>query len=503
MGNTNLQGNKTTEEDPTGALEISELPQNREGIMKQLWKIARNDENRIFQIVVAVACITASFLIGVFYQDEVFFKGWQVLIWVLSLIFLFVELVPKRKIALTPNRIWAAIGAIVLVGFLLRAVGLGAFPPGFHVDEVGTASFSLIHTFPNPNETINPFVTGNNSHPILYNYILRFFMDVFGYTIAGDRLSSAVAGTLAIFATFFMVKEFSGNRAAIIAAIVIASYNVHIHWSRIALNNIWTTLWVPLAIAFFVWGWRKKWSGGALFAGLALGLTAYFYSGGYIVIFLMLYLVLKMWRETDHRVGFTIYTGKMLVMALCTSLPLIIFALANQKIFFFRANEIYAWKPEAAKILMGDQVNYVSFFWTQFSGAFGVYNIIPEQSGYYASTVPLILGAASILFLVGIGWAYYRKLFLPIIWVLYVTIMGGFLVAPPPSSSHYIAAIPAICWLISIPIDQMFSTNRRVWAITLLLAIVFVDLFFYFYVYHAMPCRDLIIPFPQVPNFTS
>ena len=486
-----------------GITEINELPKRHEGVIKKLWKIARDDENRVFQIVVAVACITANFLIGVFYQDKIFFKGWQVIIWAISLIFLFVELVPKRKIVLKPDRVWVAIGAILLVGFFLRVVGLGTFPPGFHIDEVGTADFTLRHIFPNPDETINPFITGNNSHPILYNYILRFFMDVFGYTIAGDRLSSAVAGTLAILATYFLVKEFSGRRSAIMAAIIMTSYNVHIHWSRIALNNIWTTLWIPLTIGFFIWGWRIKWSGGALLAGLALGMTAYFYSGGYVVVFLMIYLIWKLWRETNLQTGLAIYTGKMLAMALSTALPLLIFVLAKPDQFFLRANEINAWKPEAVKILMGDNVNYVSFFWTQFSGAFGVYNFIPEQSGFYLSNAPLILGAASILFLVGIGWAYYKKLFLPIIWILFVTILGGFLVAPPPSSSHYVAAIPAICWLIAIPIDRMFSTNRRVWAIALIVAIVVADLFFYFYIYHAMPGRDLIFPFPQVPNFTS
>jgi hypothetical protein len=299
-----------------------------------------------------------------------------------------------------------------------------------------------------------------------------------------------------------MVKEFSGSRAAIIALLIIATYNVHIHWSRIALNNIWATLWVPLAIAFFVWGWRIKWSGGALLAGLALGLTAYFYSGGYIIILLMMYLIVKTWQETEQQVGFVIYTGKMLVMALCTAVPLVIFAMLHRDLFFVRTNELYVWKPETIQIFIGDQGDYAAFFWRQFSGAFGIYNIIPEQSGFYASQVPLLLGFASLLFLVGIGWAFHKKLFLPILWILCVAIFGGFLVSPPPSSQHYVVAIPAMCWLIAIPIDWMFETNRRAWAITLLLAIIIVDLIFYFFIYYATPGGDLILPFPQVPNFT-
>jgi 4-amino-4-deoxy-L-arabinose transferase-like glycosyltransferase len=472
-------------------------------VVKAVWKTARGDENHVFQIVVAVTCVIANFLIGFLYQSQVFIKGWQPIVWLTSLIVLFAVLVPRRKFTFSPNRIWAVVGVIVLVGFLLRAVALGTFPPGFHVDEAGMAGFTLLHTFPNPNETINPFVTGNNSHPALYNYILRFFMDIFGYSIFGDRLSSAVAGTLAILATYFMVKEFSGQRTAIIAAIVLASYNVHIHWSRVGLNNVWTTLWVPLALAFFVWGWRIKWSGGALLSGLSLGLTAYFYSGGYIIVFLMLYLVMVMWRETKQQEGFVVYTSKMLIMALCTSLPLIVFALMNQKLFFFRANEIYAWKPEAAKIIMGDPVNYPMFLWRQLTGSFSVYGFLAEQSGYYTSQVPLLLGASSILFLIGIGWAFHKKLFLPIIWVLYVTILGGFLVAPPFSSQHLIAVAPAVCWLVAIPIDWMLETDHRAWALALLVAVVVVDIYFYFYVYYMFPGRDLNIPFPEVPNFTS
>jgi hypothetical protein len=466
-------------------------------IANQVWKTAWDDENHIFQIIVAATCLIAVFLIGILYQNQVFIKGWQAAAWLASLLILYVVLVPKRRFDIRPNLVWAVVGVIVLAGFLLRAVGLENFPPGFHIDEAGMAGFTLLHTFPNP----------NNSHPTLYNYILRFFMDIFGYTIAGDRLSSAVAGTLAILATYFMVKEFSGKRAAIIAAIVITGYNVHIHWSRIALNNIWATLWMPLAIAFFAWGWRIRWSGGALLSGLALGLTAYFYSGGYIVAFLMLYLVLVIWRETSQEVGqpegFIIYTGKMLVMALCTALPLIVFAFMNSELFLSRANEINAWTPEAFKLMMGNQPNYYTFFWRQLSGAFSVYGFLAEQSGYYTSQVPLLLGVSSILFLIGLAWAFHKKLFLPIIWVLYATILGGFLVAPPFSSQHLIVVAPAVCWLIAIPIDWMFGSDRRVWAVALLAAIVIVDLYFYFYVYHAFPGRDFNVPFPPVPNFTS
>jgi 4-amino-4-deoxy-L-arabinose transferase-like glycosyltransferase len=488
------------------ALLIGKIKENFRAFIsfnKLLWQTAWRDEKRAFQLISAMFCIISNFLIGYMYAGTTFFAGWQIIAWMLCILFLFIELFPRKRIPFEPDKTWIVVGVLVIIGFLLRAIASDKLPPGLHTDEYGTVDFTFRHIFPNPNETVNPFRPGLNSHPILYNYILYLFMRLGGYNIFGVRLSSAFAGAMAIAATYFMVRELSNKRVGLIAAIIMTSYQLDIQWSRIALNNIWTTLWLPLAIGFFLWGWRRKWTAGALLSGASLGMAAYFYAGGYIIIILMIFLTIKIWRESKEHIELTIYIGKAIAMALCVAIPLIIYAIFYPTEFSLRANLVYGWTPEAMKVLMNGEVNYYKFFWSQLSQSLAIFNILPETSGFYNSKVPLILGIASPLFLVGIGWTIYKKQYLPVLWVLLVAFFGGMLLYTPPSSSHYVGAIPAICMLIAVPLGWMMDNGRSRWAILLLFMIVATDLIFYFYFYRLSPGPDLILPFPPIPPFTS
>jgi hypothetical protein len=68
-----------------------------------------------------------------------------------------------------------------------------------------------------------------------------------------------------------------------------------------------------------------------------------------------------------------------------------------------------------------------------------------------------------------------------------------------PSSPRYVVSIPAICWLIAIPLDWLIGKGH--WPLILVLLLVFVatDLLFYFGIYVPRGPRDLIHPFPPWP----
>ena len=166
-------------------------------------------------------------------------------------------------------------------------VAVGQPAPGLHVDELGVADFAMRQVFFSPYETINPFITGPESHPVLFHYIVAGFIKLFGPHIFSLRLQTALVGTLGVLATYLMVRAFSGKQTALFAALLMVTYHYHVHWSRISLNNIWDTLWVPLMLGPFLWGWRKRWSGGAALSGLAVGLSQYFYPGSKIGLVLL------------------------------------------------------------------------------------------------------------------------------------------------------------------------------------------------------------------------
>ena len=469
--------------------------------IREIWRRLWLTDQTSAQVLVGLVTILASASVGLYYYENAFIKTFLIFFWLCCVALCFLVLFPVlRSISIRPDRIWLALIALFLVALFLRLVNLQNLPPGFHVDEAGTAEFTLLHVLnPSRPDTLNPFITGSDSQPTLYYYFLHFSMTLAGYSIWGARFSSAVVGALSVLAVYFLINEMVGKRIAWLTVILMTVYHYQIHWSRIALNNIWATLFPPLTLACFLWGWRNRYAGGAVLAGLFLGLTAYFYAGGYVVIFLMLLLIVRTWRKTAERIDLSIYLGKMFTMTLVIVAPLIVYAMLKPALFFERSHIVNAWKPDVIEMTVGKSDAYWAFFWHQLTSSFSAYNFSVDMSGYYAPRIPFLIGVASVLFLVGIGVTLFKKQYFPVLWVIIVTLTGGFMVVGAPATSHYIAVIPAICWSVAISLDWLIENKRSALAYIFLIAIIVTDLYFYFVVYQTTPSGDLILPFPDVP----
>lgn len=472
--------------------------------LKLIWMRLRADERSMLRSIIIFSCFLLSTLIGLVYEGNISFQGWQIVLWLILIFLVVAFMTPAGKIPLQFNRTWLWVGLVMLGAFIVRVIALEEIPGGFHVDESGMAEFSLLHVFPQEaDHTINPFRTASGSHPILYYYILRLTTFIGGYSVSVERISSVLAGTLAVPALYFMVRQFANKRTALIAAVILAGYHYHVQWSRIALNNIWVTLLMPLTIGFFMWGWRERYAVGALLSGLFLGLSAYFYQGGSLVILLMLYLFFGFWRTGEDRGALADYSLRTFAAAWVVAAPLIMFAMLNYHDYSSRAADIFGWSPIAIEIESGSADAVLLHAWRQFIHSFGAYNFYPDRTGFYAPQKPFLLGAASPVFVIGLFWTMYKKHWLPALWVLLVTFFGGFLLSAPPGSSHYVVVIPAICWLLAVVIDLLVEHGWPRWAYLLLAVIVLTDLFFYFGIYTANPSHDFQLPFPTVLPYTE
>jgi len=469
----------------------------------RLWREAlRIDRSQFWRILVSLVCVAVTATMGYTYALDIRVEGWQFWVWAACVAVVVFVLLPsdRPRLRLDKGLLWLA--PLTLAALLLRVTSLETIPGGLHVDEYGVASFALQHLFPASGGTHNPFITGPASHPALYHYLIRISLDVFGITITGLRISSALAGTVAVLATYAAVSLWHDRRTALFAAAIMTAYHVHVHWSRLGLNNIWDTVWVPAMLAAFLWGWRRGWSGGAVLAGLALGLSQYFYPGGRIGILLLAFAIFSLWQQGADRRQLLVHTGKMLVTAACVAAPLAMFALRDPANFLLRMRQVFAWQPEAIKILTHGQPDLPAFFWHQLTHSLGAFTTYPDNAGFYAPGVPLLIGLAVPLFVIGIAWSIWsrRSRSMPVLWIVLTAFLGGFLLADPPSSSHYVVAIPAICWLVAMPLSWLVENGRRPWAVIALLAIVAMDLVFYFAVYVPGKPRDLILPFPPLPH---
>ncbi|MBL8090385.1 MAG: glycosyltransferase family 39 protein [Anaerolineales bacterium] len=461
--------------------------------LKHIW---RNNPSLI-QVSFVCLSILISTWIGIHYATEAFIGYLPILLWLFSVFLCFAALYSEKQPALFQiklNHTWAGIFALITIALLIRFINLSSLPKGFHPDEAGYIEFAVLHIpkEDDPYLTINPFRTGLDSQPILYKYILRFSTYFFGMNIPASKISSVAIGTLAVASVFLMMNELAGRRMAWITSILMATYHYHVHWSRIALSNIWVTLLVPLTLGLFLLGWRKNNDKGAIFAGLALGLSAYIYSGGYFVIFLLIFIFMQEWINTNNRFDLMKYTAKMLCLAFVVAAPLIVFAIRVPDFFFDRASVVNGWKAELI------QPSFYEYLFSQLKKSFGAYNFYPEVTGFYAPNAPFLIAFASILFLIGIFFAIKQKKLFLLFWIFIVTILGGVMLNGTPASTHFIGVIPAICWVVAIPLDKLIEHGHIKWFYTFLALIIFMDLFFYFFIYPSYPDSHLNVPFPII-----
>jgi hypothetical protein len=295
-----------------------------------------------------------------------------------------------------------------------------------------------------------------------------------------------------------MVKELKSQRTGLFAAVLMAGYHYHIHWSRMALNNVWDTVWVPMMLAGYAYGWRKKWSGGAVISGFALGMSQYFYPGARLGIFMLVFLIIWLYRKDPDRKSLLVFTGKLSIVAVTIAAPLLIYAIKKSDIFFQRMTVVFAWKEEYILQAVGT-IDYWKFFQFQLIKSLGAFTGLPDMTGFYRPDVPFLFGLSAVLFTIGFFWAVIKKQWFPVIWIVLTFIFAGMLIFGVPSSSHYVISIPAIVWLIALPLEWLSTRNKKgllVLSIVLLIIMLLTDFFFYFFVYLYNNNSDLIFELP-------
>ena len=465
-----------------------------------IWReVVQPNEQHKMQVIVGLTGALLSVSIGYSYARAIWVAGWQLWTWFVVVVVVVLALLPLKefpRLQLTDAKLLLLITAIA---FVLRLFALDQLPAGLHGDERIVAEFAVRHAFPaDQADTLNPFRTGALSQPALYHYLIRLTIALFGYSFYGVRISSAIAGSLAIAATYAIVYLIQDRRTAIFTAIIMTTYHYHVHWSRLVLNNIWDTLWVPAVLLFFVWGWRHSWSGGAVLSGLALGLSQYFYSGNKISFFLLPFVIIFLYRQERDQRRLLIHASKLLVIFVTVAAPITIFALIEPNVYFYRSREVFGWQSSAVITAVGDY-DLWRYLGYQLWHNLGAFTTLPEITGFYRPHVPFLIGLAAPLFLIGFFWSMWQRQFLPVLWILLTVFFGGIMLNGSPSSSHYVVSIPAICWLTAVPLAWLGQRGRWRLAFFLLTIVVVTDLIFYFAIFAQRAPGDLSQSLPPWP----
>ena len=185
---------------------------------------------------------------------------------------------------------------ILFLAAFLRLYKISEVPPGVNRDEasIGYTAYSLMQT--GKDEYGKPFPLSFQSFGDwklpLYIYATIPFIKLFGLNELAVRLPSALAGTLTVLLTFFLVQElFKSSRFtshfSLLTSLLLALSPWHLHLSRVESESNVAVFLTVSAVLLFLKGLKDK----PMLLALSLplfALTYYTYHGNHVFTTLLL-----------------------------------------------------------------------------------------------------------------------------------------------------------------------------------------------------------------------
>jgi len=181
----------------------------------------------------------------------------------------------------SPRRVLVWGLAIVALSLVMRLVmGVTGHPVMVENDEafIGLAARDILGD--RPFAWFELFWVGVPNLSLVFT---RAAQILFGADLWGIRIGNAVLGGLSVACVFGFGRRLVGDFPALMAALLVATAHVHIHWSRNGQHFILTAI----GAAVVLWMLSRAWTGGSLLSwvgtGVALGAFAQTYQASYLL----------------------------------------------------------------------------------------------------------------------------------------------------------------------------------------------------------------------------
>lgn len=391
------------------------------------------------------------------------------------------------------------LGLLMTAALLVRLIYLAEVPVVLTGDE---ASAGLSAVDVTNGLTNNIFRAGWFSFPALHSFLQAVPIALLGQTTFALRLASVIAGTLTVVAVYLAGRVLFGERPALFAAIFLAAFNFHNHFSRIGLNNSWDGLWFVTVLGLLWHAWQRQSRRSFLFAGLALGFSQYFYvSVRTFFLIIPIWVLISGWFDRARLKRSLPDLVQLGLVALVTVLPLMRFYIRYPDEF---------WAPLRRVSILGDwMANEVRvtgqspwrILFHQIALSLEGFAHTPLRMWYQPGT-PLLRLIPAILFFLGVGLLLRKprdsRTLLLGLWVLVFGLMNGFSEGAP-AAQRYVAASPAVAILIGYGLSESGSLLGSLWpqykrvfgflALAFIMLVSLDEVRFYFQVY--TPRSDL------------
>lgn len=367
------------------------------------------------------------------------------------------------------------LGACVAGAALLRLWQLGSVPYIFQGDE---GSFGLWAGGLSFSPMSNPFTVGWMSQPTLGMFLETSSLKLLGADATSARLPWTLLSILTIPVAFLLAARLRGTAVGLVTAALLATYHFHIHYGRVALNNIADPLFMSLALLWLVQAIERKRLLAWALAGGACGLALYFYQGArltpVVACTVVAFACFRLDREARRGMpaGVAAATGAFFVVAA----PMLQFAVLDPDTFNSRIRQISIFQPgwlSNETLVTGQSVSAI--LWNQTLHAVGAFNVYADTSEHFHLRTPLLDPLFGLLFLAGLFYATYKVLFsrrdwalaTMVVWWWSGTVIGGALTFGPPASQRLVTLTVPVCFFIALSLHHLAAVLRRVLSVPL------------------------------------
>ena len=398
----------------------------------------------------------------------------------------------------------AIVALIAVLALALRVWDLRDVPFNIYPDEVMTGSVAeRAYLSGATHAPVFSTLWSDVELPALWFALVAGVLKLGGISLGVVRLPAALFGAATVLPFYGLVRGVWGRIAAIAGVSILAFSATHVHYSRMALNNITTPFFWTVCFFFLLRGLRSRARLDWTLAGLAAGLSEHFYYGtrllSFILVAFLVYLLVVHWCRARHYVA---KFGWLVLGYLIGFGPLLSYFITHPGLYYGRGAGLMTWNRIPAS--WSDLQQMWNTLWPIMSeNLLGISTQSAQDIMYYA---PLLLKAEAALLVLGLALLAWRwrhpAAFLMVLTGLGVLFIGGTLVlypnSSPPMLAHWTPAFPAFYAAIAVPIGawvesgEVWLRRRQRWVtiavvVVGLVILAVANINFYFYRYYANP----------------
>jgi LPXTG-motif cell wall-anchored protein len=357
------------------------------------------------------------------------------------------------------KRRWSlfAITGIVLLAFILRFWQLNTSLRVL-VDELHFMS-GILEFWKRGNVELMQGINSISPFARLYPYWQDWTVEILGRNFLGFRAVSALFGTINVLAIYWLAKALFDRKTALLAALFLATFPPHLHFSRLGIIQTGDMLAGSLTLAFTARGMRSGRRVDWVIAGICLGMTQYFYEGGRFLFPLIMFFWVgsvavfgrggKGRALSVHRRDVAI----LVLMAVIVAMPLYYTITFTEAPLTGRFDASGFGENYWVTLLLSPfDAGWFRAHLNHLVSSFLVYVHMPERAVYYGGYHPFVLEALVPMFLMGVWYSVWRgraAASVLLLWVFFTSLGSGLLVQSAVAS-RFVVVFPALALLMAV-----------------------------------------------------